>query len=327
MASRGKFFRTLLNNWPAKVIALGVAVVIVLFSDLARTDERYFSVPLNVLVSDQVVPGEEFPTRARVRLRGDENEIFAVNEEDVEAIADFREHTTDGEFRAPVEIIRSGAALDFEALEITVEPLNVVVKLEQKLVASLPVAANIVGFPPRGYELSDFRISPTTVDVEGPRSILEDLTQILTEEIDLTGRTEDFSERIRLSRPSPLVEFPGGNVVDFRALISETRIQSTFEGFPVNVLGLDPRFEVVSDPVTATIRVQGKQLDLEGVPADRFEVSVDASRIEGSGSYMLTTVALVPSGIVVLSIDPPAIEVTVVEKIGLRGDGTGEGTE
>jgi YbbR domain-containing protein len=320
LASRGKFLKTLLNNWPAKVIALGVAVVIVLFSDLARTDERYFSVPLEVLVDDSVMPSEEFPTRARVRLRGDESEIYAVNEEDVVAVADFREHTTDGQYRAPVEVERSGTALDFEALEITVEPLNVVVTLEQKLTSSLPVAANIVGFPPHGYEFSDFRISPTTVDVEGPRSVLEGLTQILTEEIDLTGRTEDFSERVRLARPSPLVVFPGGNVVDFRALISETRIQTTFENLPIDVRGLDPLYELVSDPVTASIRVQGKQLDLEGVPPDRFEVSVDASQIDGSGNYSLATVALVPSGIVVLDIDPSAIEVTVVEKVGLSGE-------
>jgi YbbR domain-containing protein len=317
LASRGKVLKSLLANWPAKIIALGIAVVIVLFNDLARTDERYFSVRLEIEVADTVMPGEEYPNRARIRLRGNEDEIFAVAEEDIVAVADFTAHTTEGTFRAPVEVRRSGSALEIEALEITVEPLNVVVTLEEKLVTSLDVVPNIVGFPPVGYELSDYLLSPTTVNVEGPRSQMEGVVQVLTEEIDLTGRTEDFSERVRLSKPSPLVAFPGGDVVDFRALIVETRIQSVFERIPVEVVDLNPRLRVVDPVGPATIRVQGKQLDLQGIPASRIGAYVDASGIGESGVYELPTVAQVPSAIVVLSIDPSTVQLSVVEEPGL----------
>ena len=311
MASGSELLRRALENWPAKIIALGIAIVIVLFNDLADVSERYFSVPLELRLADNVVPGAEYTNRIRIELRGEESEIFEVLEEDIVAYADFTEHTTEGVFRAPVEVQRTGTALDLEALEITVEPANVTVTLEEKLVRSLEVVPNIAGFPPPGYELSDYRVSPTTVDVEGPRTRVEGLTQILTEEISLTSRTSDFSERVRLSRPDPLVDFPGGSIVDFRALIVETVVQTSFEGVEVSIVDLADDLAVVSEVPTGTIRVQGKQLDLEGVPRERIGLFVDAGGVDSPGVYALPVRPQIPGGILVLGIDPARIEITV----------------
>ncbi len=306
--------RRALENWPAKIIALGIAIVVVLLNDLADVTERYFSVPLEVRVSGNVVPGDAFENRVRVRLRGDEEQIFNVLEEHIIAYADFTDHDDEGVFRAPVEIIRSGTALDVEALEVTVEPANVTVTLEEKLARSLEVVPNISGFPPPGYELSDYRVSPTTVNVVGPKSRVEGLTQLLTEEISLAGRTSDFSERVRLARPDPLVEFPGGAIVDFRALIVETVVQTSFDGVEISIVDLDPELNVASSLPRGTIRVQGKQLDVESVPDTRVGLFVDAGSIEAPGIYTLPVRPQIPGGILVLGIDPARVEITVVEE-------------
>ncbi|MFW5783482.1 MAG: YbbR-like domain-containing protein [Spirochaetota bacterium] len=313
MASRSELVRRALENWPAKIIALGIAIVVVLFNDLADVSERYFSVPLELRLSGSVVPGQEHTNRVRVQLRGEEAQIFEVLEEDIVAYADFTEHTNEGVFQAPIEVERTGTALDLDALEISVEPATVTVTLEEKLIRSLEVVPNIAGFPPPGYELSDYRISPTTVDVEGPRSRVEDLTQILTEEISLSGRTADFSERVRLQQPDPLVEFPGGTIVDFRALIVETVIQTSFENIEVSIVDLSSELAVVSDVPTGTIRVQGKQLDVESVPRERIGLFVDAGTISEAGTYTLPVRPQIPGGILVLGIEPARIELTVIE--------------
>lgn len=305
--------RRLLDNWPAKIIALGIAIVIVLFNDLANVTERHFSVPLELRLADNVVPGAEYTSRVRVRLRGDEAQIFEVLEEDIVAYADFTDHTTEGVFRAPVDIERTGTALDLDALEVSVEPVDVTVTLEEKLIRSLEVVPNLTGFPPPGYELSDYRVSPTTVDVEGPRSRVGELTQILTEEISLTGRTDDFSERVRLSRPDPLVDFPGGSIVDFRALVVETVIQTTFSDLEIAVVDLDEDLAIATQVSTGAIRVQGKQLDVESVPRDRIGLFVDAGSIGRPGTYALPVRPQIPGGVLVLGIEPARIEITVEE--------------
>ena len=323
MASKNRLGRRLLENWPAKVIALAVAVVVVLLNNVAGVGERYFSIPLELQLSESLVPGEPYSNRVRVTLRGDEEEIFRVLEDDVIAYANFTVHNRDGVYRAPVALRKVGTALDVEALEISVEPLTITVTLEEKLISSIEVVPNLIGFPPRGYELTDYRLSPTQVAVVGPRSRVEGLSSILTEEIGLAGREGDFSERIRLEKPDELVDFPGGDVVDFRALITETVIQSVFEGVEITIVDLDPAFRLTSGLPTGTIRVQGKQLDLEGIPDARVSIVVDASIVNQPGTYELPTRPQIPSGILVLGIDPARIELTIEIRPGTE-EGAGQ---
>ncbi|MEE8440424.1 MAG: CdaR family protein [Spirochaetia bacterium] len=323
MASKSRLGRRLFENWPAKVIALAVAVVVVLLYGIAGVGERYFSVPLELRLPESLVPGEPYSNRVRVTLRGDEEEIFRVLEDDIVASADFSRHERDGVYRASIELRKRGTALDLEALEITVEPLTVMITLEEKLISSIEVVPNLIGFPPPGYELTDYRLSPTQVAVVGPRSRLEGIGSILTEEIDLARRQEDFSERVRLEKPDELLDFPGGDVVDFRALITETVVQSVFEDVEITIIDLDPAFRLASPPATGTIHVQGKQLDLVGIPDTRVSIVVDASSVNQPGVYELPTRPQVPSSILVLGIDPARIELTVVDRSDIE-EGAGE---
>lgn len=313
MASRSEFLRRLLDNWPAKIIAVGIAIVVVLLNNLADVGERSFTVPLELELPEAFVPGQEFTSRVRVRLRGDEDEIFTVLEEDIGAFADFTSRASEGDFRAPITIRRSGAAVDIDALEITVEPEQVTLTLEERATRSLEIVPNITGFPPSGYELSDYRISPTAVNVVGPRSRIEPVTQILTEEISLDGRSDDFTERIRLARPDPLISFPGGEVVEFRALIIETVLQTTFADVEIAIVDLDPSLVVVSGVQTGSIRAQGRQLDVESVPDARIGLFVDAAGITQPGTYALPVRPQIPGGILVLSIDPARVQLEVAE--------------
>lgn len=313
MASRSDFLSRLLENWPAKIIAFGVALLIVLLNGLADVGERFIVIPLELDLPETLVPGEEFTGRVRVELRGAQDRIFDVVEDDIHAVADFTAFESEGVYRAPIEVRRAGTATELDALEISVEPTQVTVTLEERLVQSVEVTPNITGFPPAGYELSDYRISPTRVDVVGPRSRVEPLTQVLTEEIGLTGRERDFTESVRLSRPDPLIEFPGGDIVDFRALIVETVVQTSYEGVEIAIVDLDPGLAVVSSVPTGTLRAQGRQLDVEDVPAGRIGLFVDAAGIDEPGTYVLPVRPQIPGGIVVLSIEPSRIELVVAE--------------
>ena len=311
---RSKIVESMLDNWPAKIIALGLAVIVVLFNNLSRVSERTFSVPLTLRIDESLVPGEEYQNRVRVRIRGDESQIFEVSEDDLIAVADFSRHTAEGVFRAPIEIVRRASALELGALEISVEPLYVTVSLAEKLVRSVEVVPNIAGFPPSGYELRDYRVLPTAVTIEGPRSAVDDVRQILTEEIGLAGRTRDFTESVRLRRPNPLVDLPGGLIVEFRALIAEAVIQRSFDPVAITLMDLDPSLVVSGRLPTGALRVQGRQLDLDAITPDQIGLIVDASRVAAPGTYTLAVRPQIPQGLVVLSIEPAQIEVIVVRE-------------
>lgn len=305
------FFSRLLSNWPAKVVALAAAVLLVVFNDVARLEERFFSVPLELVLDDDYVPGSPYPANVRVRLRGNSDGVFQVLEEDIRAYVDLSEHQSEGVYKEPVEIERQGTALEVDPLEIRVEPLEVTVALERKIYKSLEVRPTLNGFPPSGYQLSQFRLTPSTVEVEGPRSQVEDLTHVVTEDIELAGRREDFSVRVRLVRPDPLVAFPGGDVVEFRGVIEESIILHTFEEVGIVYLDLPEDLRIVSSPTEGSIRVQGKQLDIEAAAPEDVRLVADGSVVTGPGTYVLTVRPELPRGLLVLRYEPTRAEVQV----------------
>lgn len=312
MRSRDVLAR-LLTNWPAKVVALAAAVLLVVFNDVARLEERFFSVPLELELDEDYVPGSPYPGNVRVRLRGNSDAVFRVLEEDIRAFVDLTEHDTGGVYKEPIQIEKRGTALEVDPLEIRVEPLEVTVALERKILKSLEVRPSLVGFPPAGYQLSQYRLTPSTVEVEGPRSRVEDLTHIVTEDIELAGRREDFSVRVRLVRPDPLVAIPGGDVVEFRGVVEETVILHTFEDVEIVFLDLPEDSRILSEVGTGSIRVQGKQLDVESVAPEDVRLVADGSIVTGPGTFVLRVRPEIPRGLLVLRYEPTRVEVRVGE--------------
>ncbi|MFW5975865.1 MAG: YbbR-like domain-containing protein [Alkalispirochaetaceae bacterium] len=303
--------KRLLRNWPAKVLSFVAALMLLIFHNITSLEERFFSVPLELRLSEGLVPASDYPRQVQVRLRGDSEEIFRVVEENILAFADFREQTTEGEYRAAVRIAETEATARIDPLEINVEPPEISVVLEEKLIRSIEVEPTLSGFPPSGFELTNYQMNPSTVQVEGPESIVRNLEELATEEIDLAGKREDFIERVRIVRPDELIQFPGGNVVEFRGIIEESVVLNTFEPVEVVVLGLDPELELVTSLPNGLVRVQATQRALDQTSGTDVQLTVDASTIEAPGSYELRVVPQVPRGFVVLRFEPGTVRIRV----------------
>jgi len=281
--------------------------MLLVFHDITRLEERFVTVPLELELNTELVPASTYPQQARVRLRGESQQVFRVVEEDLRAYIDLRRYTSEGEYRTPVLVEWQGAAAETGALEITVEPDSVQVELEEKLLSSLEVEPTTSGFPAAGYELVQLVMSPSSVQVEGPRSVVEDLDVVRTEEVDLSTRREDFTERIRLVRPDPLVRFPGGSVVEMRGSIEESVVLETFEAVELVVTGLDPGFRLAESLPAGLVRVQARQIDVEGISPGDIQLSVDASGVDDAGTVRLPVRPIVPSGFVVLRYEPTSV--------------------
>jgi YbbR domain-containing protein len=301
------FLQRVFRNWPAKILSFAAALLLLVFHDITRLEERFVTVPLELELNNELVPASSYPQQARVRLRGESQQVFRVVEEDLRAYIDLRRYTSEGEYRTPVLVEREGTAAETGALEITVEPDSVQVELEEKLLSSLEVEPSTSGFPAAGYELVQLVMSPSSVQVEGPRSVVEDLNVVRTEEVDLSTRREDFTERIRLVRPDPLVRFPGGSVVEMRGVIDESVVLETFETVELVVTGLNPQFRLAERLPAGLVRVQARQIDVENITPGDIQLSVDASSVDAAGSVRLPVRPIVPSGFVVLRYEPTSV--------------------
>lgn len=299
-----RFFERLLENWPAKIISLAVALVLFLFYRIINLEERFFNVPLQVEVSENFTPSGNYPRSIRITLRGKAEDIFHILEEDIEASVDLRNFKNEGEYKVPVEIGKKNTAVREGAIEISVEPAELTVTLERTIKKSLEVVPTIVGYPDKGYELSQFFITPDTVEIKGPLSIVEEKEKVVTEEIDIEGRTETFTMRVPLDLGEEVTVISGERVVEFHGIIQERIVVRSFENVDIITLDLEPEFKVRNLVRTGTIQIQGNQNFLSEVDPGQLRLVVDCSDVDFPGTYTLPVKPDVPLGLLVLNYQP-----------------------
>ncbi len=299
------FITRLFRHWPAKILSVAGALILLVFHDITRLEERFLTIPLEIELTEQLMPAAEYPTEVRVRLRGESESVFRVAETDLRASADVRNVSGEGEYRIPVRVDRR-AGTD-TTIEIQVDPESILVVLEEKLLKSVVVESGTSGFPPSGYELVQIITTPSSVEIEGPRSRVEAIDTLRTEDIDLSTRREDFTERVRIARPDPLVVFPGGEIVEVRGIVDEAVVLQTFEPVDILVTGLASGLRLGQDLPGGLIRVQVREIDLEGLEPSELQLQVDAARVADSGSVRLPVRPVVPPGFVVLRYEPTSV--------------------
>lgn len=304
----------LVKNWPAKVLSIAAAVIIFMFYRVSSLQERYFSVPLHILLDEHFIPSGSYPKAVRIALRGKGENIFLIQEDDIDATADLTRYQNEGIFRVPVHVEKKGSALYADALEVQVDPIEVTVTLEKKMSKSVEVVPNIKGYPSAGFELVQYSVTPSAVDAVGPSGKVQRLESVSTEEIDLKERDEDFVIRIRLDKSDPLIDFPGGDVVEFRGVIREATVLRSFTVGGLIFLDLKQGLSVADESVTGLVRVQGSQNSLQTVADQDVKLIVDCSKIAGPGTYTLPVKVDVPQELIVLKYEPAEIVVHIEEE-------------
>jgi hypothetical protein len=279
--------RVLLADLPVKVICLTAAVILLLFHRVTTLTERFFSVPLDVTTPSGLAVASAYPKTVRITLRGAEESIFPILEEDVEANVNLDAHRSAGVYRAEVKVTRKGTAQNIEPLEITVEPQQVNFTLEPLIERRVSVVPDLRGSPAYGYELVQSVVSPANVVIRGARSRVQGVTGLPTEEIDLTGRTSSFASKVKLLLPNALVRIAGETSADFRATIQESMVMRQVDGVQVVPLDLSAHLALKAVPSSGNVKVQGAQLVVDGVRGDQVRLLLDCSGVRRPGQYTL----------------------------------------
>jgi hypothetical protein len=305
-------------DWPAKIISVAAAILLFLFYRINTMEERVITTALKADPPPGLAISKPYPRSARITLRGREENIFSVLEEDLEVYADFDSIDGEGQYRLPVRVLRKGTSVNVEPLEIRVEPSEVSVTLEEEVQRTVEVQPRLSGIPAAGFELVQYSVTPNSVQVSGPRSIVSDLTEVQTETIDLSGRSSDFSLEIGILRENPLVHYPRQMTALFRGIIREAVVIKTFENVDIITLDLSPNLRIAGTLPKGSIRLQGSQLSLEDLAPVRFRLLVDCGNIQGPGTATLPTIPDVPPDFVILKYEPRELTLNFIP-VNLEG--------
>jgi len=308
----------LMADWPAKVLSLCAALLLFFFYQLNRLENRPISVPLDVRVGGDFVPASQYPRSVRVTLRGESGAIYSIEEEDIIATLDLSPYRSEGPYRVPVQIERTGTALGVDPLEIQVEPADVEVSIEKRSSRVVPVSPAFRGFVQSGYEIASFEIQPPDVEISGPASAVAKILDVKTEPIELTGRAADFTVKSRLVKKDPLVALSGAGSVDVRVLVAYSRGVLSFDDAEVAIAGLAeglvlappfPRARVDLRPIAGA-----EPAALAELPPGTLDV--DASAVRNSGFYDLPVRVRAPAGYEIVGFEPAEVRIEIAEGAG-----------
>jgi len=305
-----KLAARLFADWPAKVLSLAAALLLTLFFNLTRLEQRTISIPLAVALNGQFSPSSQYPHMIKVVLKGERDVIYGIREDEVSASLDLAGFKGEGIYRVPVKLERRGNALAADPLELRPEPLEITIGLERRLSRKVPVTPSFKGFLESGYELTSFDLVPAEVDISGPAGLVAQTTDISTDIIELEGKKTDFSVDVRLIKKDNLLEFAGKDSVIFSARVTRSLNVKTFTGVRIGMKGLAGFLSLAETLPTGNLRLHipdGKEsnLDPDGL------LSVDLSALTRPGIYTVDVAVRQPEGIIVETYEPQTVTVRI----------------
>ncbi|MFY9607255.1 MAG: CdaR family protein [Blastocatellia bacterium] len=302
-----------LENTGLKVLALlitGVLWLSVASRPVSRVTLR--DVPIefrNFKESPALTVSKADALVAQVFVEGPRDAIDALRSGEVTVVADM----TDVE--AGVRVIRlklDTHRLPANVIAREVEPRTIGVTVERVIEKEVPVMPNLEGQLPPGYEIIRWQITPETVRVSGAESQVRDVTQLSTETVSLTGKTESFSAPVAIYKGALNLTIidEGRTDVMLSVNVGEVRKQRVLGRVPVTVFGTPAR----RGPVPRFVRVTlfGATSAVDAMTAADVNVAVEYDQSSTESGLFTPKVTLAPRYselVTVRSVEPASVRI------------------
>ena len=305
-----RFFKIMFADWPAKVLSLAVALLLTLFFNLTRLEQRTISIPLTISINDEMAPSSQYPRMVRVSLRGERDAIYGIREDEISASLDLAEYKSEGVFKAPIRLEKRGNALTADPLEIHPEPAEIAIGLERRVMKKVPVTPSFKGFLESGFELTTFDLNPAEVTISGPAGLVARTTEIATDTIELSGKKSDFTVNVRLLKKESLLSLEDREAVVFSAKVRKSLDVMNFVNIAILPEGLLPSLAMADIMPTGRVRMRIPEDALASFDQDSI-LSVDLSTLTKPGTYTVDVTVRAPEGAVVETYEPQTLMVSL----------------
>lgn len=301
------------HNWFGICICLGAAVILYLFVHITRIEKRTFSVPLVPIGDGRLTQASGIPRNVTVTVRAEAENILNITGSDITANLDFSYYSKEGAYEIPVTLSLSPEVLLTDPVELTVFPETYSVVLEEKIRRSVPVSVPTSGNPLHGYELKEVRLYPDEAVISGPRSMVESVGQLSTDEIILTERKDDFKESKGFVNTNKYIEVVSPSEVSVSVSFQTSLVSKTFSNCHVFLAHLPSNLEVENAP-EISFTVSGAELILEKFYPSEYTVQADCSHISLPGDYEIPVVIAVQDAFKIEKQSSNSVKIRVREK-------------
>ncbi len=308
------FFDKLFNNWQAKLLSFGLAVLLYVAFQIITLDTKHISVPLQIRSEGNFGLIDTPPEYVRIELRGESGDIVSIQDSDIEAFLDISHVSSGGEISIPVEIVLAESLTLIDPLEIQVVPNTITVTVENYIVDWVPVEPSFAGTPLDGYEMTSWESSHKDVKVYGPKSIVESTTAVYANFVDLNEKTQSFSVETNLETLSDKVYLIDADTTTVSVVIEPQIISVAYNNIVPQSSSLLETFTLLQPIAPIAVEISGEMNPLSLYVPNPNVLEVDFSSVTEVGVYTLPVIANIPVGFTLLSLGATEVTVEVIEK-------------
>ena len=253
--------------------------------------------------------GEPLLDPPSIRVSGAESR---VSELDFALVTVFLNSTAETlvETSSPIFYDRAGRVASVTGLDLSRDKVTVTVPVEEAAgFADKLVTVVWTGEPAPGYRLLSVTANPPSVLVEGRPALVNRLSSVRTEPIDINGLAQTFEQTAVLGLPEGIAVDPE-QIVTVTIEIEPILTTSTFIRVPER-RGLRSGFTATMEPAQVRVVLFGPLPALDTLAESDVRVILDLFGLE-AGTYSIEPDVIVPDrGIEIRSVQPSAVSVTI----------------
>ena len=284
----------------ATVFAFGLWIYVAIGNNYSYNKEIrvvYTNLPDTAIVVDSV-------PSIRVTFSGRGGALFSIWAAPPKAQCDLRDKGI-GRFEIPTRDLR--IPVGYGPLRIDFDKTDITVSLDRKITETIAVSVPIKGTLKEGYAISEIVVLDT-IDVIGPRQVLGQINELMTESLNVRNRSISFEKDLKLEIPSPMLGTKKKSV-KVRTTIKES-IRRTLTDIPLILIyapGQNARSEKYA---LDTLVIEGAPQRIKGLSSTDIEVRIKLTKLE-AGEYLLPAEIDPPEYVIPVKSVPQKFRVTV----------------
>jgi YbbR domain-containing protein len=300
------------ENLGLKASAIGMAIL--MFSLVHGAEDVERNVYVGVVVqpppdAQDMILVTEVPDRVRVRLKGSRARLKAIRQENLPPV-DVRLKTRE-EPRYYLEKEMFDLPTGVSVMQVV--PPSLVFKWVPRALRELPVEVSLDGRLPVGLEWAgEPEVFPETMEVDGPRDVVNSMRTVRSMEVDVTELEEGV-----VQREVPLVGAPANTTFEAQTVLVTLRIQPKMKERVLSPLRVDAEGVVprALRPRAITARIRGPEAIVDQLNPASVLAIVNLSDAPVKKGALAVPVELrgLPDEVEVLEIEPAMVTVLLGE--------------
>jgi len=192
----------LTRNFGWKLLSLAIAVALWILAAREPEVATSLSVPIEFKnIPDDLDIGGDLPDRVRVEVRGPSGRLSRDNLADAAVVLDLAD-ARPGE--RTYTIRAANLTLPFGVVFYRAVPSQVTVRFDRLVARGVTIKPVFIKTP-SGYHIGSAAIEPTKVQIRGPEERVNNISEVMTDPIDLTGVVSEKTFRTRVNVGDPLI--------------------------------------------------------------------------------------------------------------------------